>query len=136
MSNYLDINPQTEDYMRPSAIFQNLTYNTENVTLATDISDTATPFLALDGQGIAYLQGQVTINTASVSANMPLCTFPDKIVPARDTWHPVVVLRSGAYVANAVKVDQSSQNVVLLTQPQQNDVVALDSVSFLVKSYN
>lgn len=136
MSNYLDINPQTEDYMRPSAVFQNMTYNTQDVTLDALMSAATTPFLAFDGTGIAYIQGQLTVNTASVSADMPLCTFPGKIVPARDTWHPVVVLRSGAYVANAVKVDQSSQNVVLLTQPQQNDVVVLDSVSFLVESYN
>jgi hypothetical protein len=136
MSNYLPITPETEDYLRPSALFQNLTYNTQEVTLDDDMAATTTPFVALDGSGLAYLQGQLTVDTASVSTNMPLCTLPTKIVPARDTYHPVTVLRSGAYVANAVKVDASDANVVLLTQPQQNDVVDLSSVWFLVNTYN
>jgi hypothetical protein len=135
MSNYLPITPQTEDYMRPSAVFENLTYNTKNLTVDDDMAATVA-FVALDGTGIAYLQGQITVDTASLSANMPLCTLPTGIVPQRDTYHPVAVLRAGVYVPNAVKVDASDANVVLLTQPQQNDVVDLSSVCFLVDSYN
>jgi hypothetical protein len=134
MSNYLDVTPTGEDYLRPSLVFENLTYNTKDLTLPNTMS--GSPFVALDGQGLAYLQGAITVTTASVAANMPLCTLPEKIVPQYDTWHPIVVLRSGAPIANFVKVDASDKNVVLMTQPQQNDVVRLDSVSFLVNSYN
>jgi hypothetical protein len=135
MSNYLIVTPQGEDYLRPSEVFQNLTYNTKDLTIDDDMAATEA-FVALDGTGLAYLQGQITVDTASVSANMTLCTLPTGIVPQRDTYQPVAVLRSGAYVANAVKVDESDANVVLLTQPQQNDIVCLDSISFLVDTYN
>lgn len=135
MSQYLELTPESQDYLRSSEIFQNLTYNTQDVTLATNMSATTTPFVSLDGNGRANVLGQITVNTASVSANMTLCTLPTKLVPQQDTYHPVVVLRSGAYVANAVKVDDTTQSLILLTQPQQNDVVCLDSVRFLVNSY-
>jgi hypothetical protein len=135
MDTYQEITPQGEDYLRPSLVFNNLTYNTHDLTIDEDMAATEA-FVALDGSGMAYLQGQITVDTASLSANMPLCTLPTKLVPARDTYHPVAVLRAGAYVANAVKVDASDANVVLLTQPQQNDVVCLDSVAFLVDTYN
>lgn len=135
MSNYQVLTPESQDYLRSSELFQNLTYNTQEVTLDALMSATTTPTIALNSFGGALLQGQITVNTASVAANMTLCTFPAQIVPQYDSYFPVVVLRSGAYVANAVKVDASSQEVILLTQPQQNDVVCLDSVSFLVNSY-
>jgi hypothetical protein len=135
MSNYLEITPEGQDYLRSSELFQNQTYNTEEVTLDEDMAATTTPVVLLNGFGGAQLRGQITVDTAVLSANMPLCTFPAKLVPQVDTYHPVVVLRAGAYVANAVKVDESSQEVILLTQPQQNDVVCLDSVAFLVDSY-
>lgn len=136
MSNYQTITPESQDYLRAIDLFQNLTYNTQEVTLGTNMTATTTPAVALNGFGGALLQGQITVNTASVSANMTLCTLPAEAVPQNDTYHPVVVLRSGAYVANAVKVDASDHTVTLLTQPQQNDVVCLDSVAFLVDSYH
>ena len=139
MSNYLPITPQTEDYMRPSAVFENLTYNTVDLIVNTtaDVTFTENPFIALDGTGMAYLQGTVTIGaSATPVANFGLCYLPANLVPARDTHFPICVLRSGAYVANAVKVDQSTQLVLLKTQPQIGDIICLDNVAFLVETYN
>lgn len=136
MSNYQTLTPESQDYLRPIDLFQNQTFNAQDVTVAANMTTTTTPTVALNGFGGALLQGQITVNTSSVSANMTLCTLPTQLVPQSDTYHPVVVLRSGAYVANAVKVDASDQTVTLLTQPQQNDVVCLDSVAFLVDSYH
>jgi hypothetical protein len=135
MTNYQDVTPEGQDYLRANELFNNLTHNTLDLTIDEDMAASTTPVVHLNGFGGAQLQGQITVDTASLSANMPLCTLPTKIVPQTDTYHPVVVLRAGAYVANAVKVDESDQNVVLLTQPQQNDIVCLDNVNFLVDSY-
>ena len=137
MSHYLELTPESQEYLRSVEIFQNLTYNTMDVTLDADMAEgTIAPKLLADGNGWIFGSGQILVDTASLSANMTLCTLPTKIVPQQDTYHPVVVLRAGAYVANAVKVDESSQEIILLTQPQQNDVVCLDSVQFLVDSIN
>jgi hypothetical protein len=135
MSNYQIVTPEGQDYLTANQLANNQTYNTEEVTLDEDMAATTTPVVLLNGFGGAQLQGQITVDTASLSANMVLCTLPTHLVPQTDTYHPVVVLRSGAFVSNAVKVDESSQEVILLTQPQQNDVVVLDAVSFLVDSY-
>jgi hypothetical protein len=135
MSNYLIVTPEGQDYLRSSELYNNQTYNTEDLTIDEDMAATTTPVVLLNGFGGAKLRGQITVDTASLSANMVLATLPDKLVPQQDSYHPVVVLRAGAYVANAVKVDESSQEIILLTQPQQNDVVCLDAVDFLVDSY-
>lgn len=135
MSHYLIVTPEGQDYLRSSEIFQNLTYNTKAVTLDSKMSATVTPFAALDGSGRAMLQSNLLVNSASVSANMPLFTLPTKLVAQHDCYFPVVVLRSGAYVANAIKITASTGVATLITQPQQNDVVYLDSVQFLVNSY-
>jgi hypothetical protein len=136
MSNFQVITPQGQDYIRAIEIFQNLTYNTKDLTLGANMAAASgTPFMRLDGFGMAYLQGQITIDTASVSANMILCTFPNTLSAQRTTYHPVVVLRSGVFVSNAVKIDSSNNEVILLTAPQQNDVVVLDSVNFMLNSY-
>jgi hypothetical protein len=130
MSNYLIVTPEGQDYLRSSELYNNQTYNTEDLTIDEDMAATTTPVVLLNGFGGAKLRGQITVDTASLSANMVLATLPQQ-----DSYHPVVVLRAGAYVANAVKVDESSQEIILLTQPQQNDVVCLDAVDFLVDSY-
>ena len=135
MSNYQILTPESQDYLRSQELFNNRTYNTQNLTLATNMTATVNPVIALDSFGGGQLQGQITVNTSSVSANMSLCTLPTQLVPLRDTYHTVPILRSGAYVANAVKVASATGLVTLLTQPQQNDVVCLDDVFILLKSY-
>ncbi len=138
MSNALPVNPQGEDYLSAFLLYQNLTLNTVSLSdvLGTGISVSTAPLLALNGFGGALFQGAVLIDTASVSANMPLLTLPSKYVPQRDTYFPVVVLRAGAYVANAVKVTASTGVVTLITSPTQNDIVRLDNVNILLTSYN
>lgn len=135
MSNYQVLAPESQDYLRSQELFNNRTYNTQALTLAANMAATVNPFIALDSFGGGQLQGQITVNTSSVSANMSLCTLPAQLVPLRDTYHPVVVLRSGAYVANAVKVASATGLVTLLAQPQQNDIVCLDAVFILLNSY-
>lgn len=135
MSNYQILTPESQDYLRPQELFNNRTYNTQDLTLAANMAATENPFIALDSFGGGQLQGQITIDTASVSANMSLCTLPAQLVPLRDTYHTVAVLRSGAYVANAVKVASATGLVTLLTQPQQNDIACLDDVFILLNSY-
>lgn len=139
MADYLPITPQTEDYLRASELFNNLTYNTEGVgnyfsNIVAPVAD-APFFIALNGFGFAYMQGEYTVITATPSANMDLFTLPTNIVPARDTHFPIVVLRAGAYVSNAIKVNADG-TVILKTQAQQNDILCFDNVAFLVNSYN
>jgi hypothetical protein len=135
MSNYQVLTPESQDYLRSQELFNNRTYNTQELTIDEDMAATVTPVIALDGFGGGQLQGQITVDTASLSANMPLCTLPAQLVPLRDTNHPVVVLRAGAYVSNAVKVASATGLVTLLTQPQQNDIVCLDDVFILLENY-
>lgn len=115
MSSYRRLSPESQDYLVSNEVFNNLTYNTKSVTLSTNISASTTPIINLDGNGWAFLQGQVTINTSSVETTMPLCSLPVTLTPQTDTFHPVVVLRAGALVTNAVKVESGGNSISSVT---------------------
>lgn len=111
--------PDNNAYVQFSTQYQQLINNFERVDLAAShVSASIDPFVLLDGSGLAYLLGQITIDS-SPSANMHLCDLPENLIPVTDYLLPVIVLRSGAAVPNAIKVyaDGSAISSVTITSP-------------------
>lgn len=85
---------------------EQIEHNYEEVSLVENVTEaTITPKVLLNGSGNAQLQGRLTISTASPTSNMNIATLPSHLIPFADGWFPVAVLRSGAIVSNAVKVN-------------------------------
>lgn len=137
MSQYLPVNPYSEDYLRASELYNNLVNNTTAITdffMGVAATPQHNPFVCFNGFGGAILQGQVSITSLSPTADFTLFTLPNNCVPLRDTHFPVTVLRSGVYVPNSVLI--SSGTAILKTAPQTSDVVCLDNIAILIEPYN
>lgn len=128
MSITPELKPTNTAYLQANTVFQQLKYNTKDVTLYDSMAADATPFLRLDGSGRAMLFGQITVDTSSVTANMPLCTLPDGITPAADGWYPVTVLRAGVPIANSVKVESGGDVIDSITVTDPGVYLATDAV--------
>lgn len=111
----LPLNPQDNNYLSCRLINQQLTDNQLDVILADDVSEELTPKVVLDGAGRASLQGSVSIDAASPAANYKLLDLPLKLIPKQDYNFPVCVLRSGAYVTNAVKLESEGSGIEGIT---------------------
>lgn len=101
--------PKSTLYVRYDQQYQQITENFESLTLSSGV-DSVTQYPAivrLFGNGFAQLSGSVTPTGTATS----LAELPDNIIPINDYFVPVTVLRSNAYVANAVKVHGEGQNI-------------------------
>jgi hypothetical protein len=110
----LPLNPHDNNYLSCRLINEQLTDNKLDVTLADDIAADVTnqePKIVLDGTGRASLQGAVTIDGGSPTANYPLFTLPSNIVPTKDYVLPVAVLRAGDYIPNAITIQTAGSTI-------------------------
>lgn len=108
MSTALQLNPKSVNYLQPTIVFQNIKQNYKEVILSGDVSAAETPRIYLDGSGRAQLNGSVNIEAGSPSANYRLCDLPSYLFPLNSDWiFPVCVLRAGAFIANAVKIEST-----------------------------
>jgi hypothetical protein len=116
MSTALQLTPKSVNYLQPNIVFQQLKQNYKEVILADDVSASETPRIYLDGSGRAQINGAVTIDAAAPTTNFKLCDLPAYLSPLNGDWHfPVSVLRAGAYVTNAVKVESGGYGIEGIT---------------------
>lgn len=107
------LTPTDNNYLTSRLINQQLIQNQLDVTLSSCVA-VITPKVVLDGTGRASLQGSVSINT-SPSANLKILDLPKQLIPVQDYSFPVSVLRAGAYVTNAVKLESSGYGIASAT---------------------
>lgn len=103
------LNPHDNNYLSCRLINQQLIQNQLDVTLSS-CEAVVDPKVVLDGTGRAYLQGSVSINSTP-SANLKILDLPAKLVPVQEYSFPVSVLRAGAYVTNAIKLESEGSGL-------------------------
>lgn len=116
MSTALQLNPKSVTYLQPNIVFQNIKQNYKEVILADNVSASETPRIYLNGSGVCQLNGSINIDEASPTTNFKLCDLPAYLFPLHGDWiFPVCVLRSGAFVANAIKVESTGFGIEGIT---------------------
>lgn len=125
----LPLSPKDVNYLNSQMIFNQLTENNLDVSLADDITATETPKLLLDGQGRCYLRGKITIDNAAPTANLPLLNLPEKIIPTQDSFFPVFVERAGAFVANGVKLESAGYGIAGATVAEEGSYAVLPTLT-------
>lgn len=106
------LSPIDNNYRTSRNVFENYERDSQEVTLAAaDVAASTLPKVYPDGSGWIALQGAVAIDTVSPSAGQHLCTLPARFVPLNNGYYPVTVLRSGAYVTNAVQIETDGASI-------------------------
>lgn len=119
------LSPKSTAYTTPATNYRQRVLNNEEVILAPNsVSVDVLPRVINDGYGRGYLVGQITIDADPI-VNMPLCNLPNNMVPIATYLFPVSVLRSGAYVANAIRINTGALGIsqVIVNDPGQYSVV-------------
>lgn len=114
----LELNPTDVNVLSSRLVFDQINQNKKDITLESNVTadnTEQTPKLVLDGQGRAYLIGQIKVTGSSPGANYPLLTLPNRIVPIKDFDFPVCVLRANAYVQNAVTLQTAGSTISGIT---------------------
>lgn len=132
----LKLSPVDQNYLTSFLVYQNIIQNFVTPTLASGIAaGDDTPILQADGQGRAWINGSAKINTSSVSANMQLLTLPVPYVPKYNFVFPVAVLRAGALINNAVRLNKGGNVLSSLTVGTPGDYTAKPTASLSGPGY-
>ncbi len=102
------LSPKNTNYTSPFLTYNQMNDNQADLTLDDTMAEGAVaPTVILDGTGRVALAGQVIVDTATLTADMPLATLPGYLTPQTDGYFPVAVLRDDAPVSggNVVKVE-------------------------------
>lgn len=122
MSSYQNLTPISKLYITPYMQYLQSTQNTVDITINDDnVTAGVTPYLSTDGSGRIFLNGSVAVS-GTPAVNLSLATFPAWCVPLKDYIFSVPVLRAGAYVSNAIKINVSGNSIgsITVTNPGAN----------------
>lgn len=109
--------------------YQNYTQKFDVLSInETNFSADSAPLVSTFGDGKMELSGQLVV-AGTPTTFYEIGTFPSYIIPLRDVVLPVCVLRAGAPVLNAIKINASGDSVASITVTAPGSYATLPVVS-------
>lgn len=127
----LNLTPVDTNYLSSELRYQQLTQNTDVVTVNTDnFTAATTPKVMTFGDGDVRLLGRVTVS-GTPAANFEIGTLPTWCKPLQgsDQVYPVCILRAGAYIGNAVALNAGGDSIESVTITAPGSYATLPSLS-------
>jgi hypothetical protein len=127
--NALPLTPEDNNYVSSRLRYQQLTQNTDDIEIDTDNFTVATqPTVMTFGDGMVYFNGSV-IAAGTPAADYSIGTLPAWCVPEQDGLYAVNVLRAGAALFNAVKVNTSGDSIASISVTTPGSYATLPTIA-------
>ena len=126
----LSLSPVDNNYSTSLIRYNQLTENPDVVTVngSNFTAGGTTPTVRTFGDGEVMLSGSV-VAAGTPTTNYPIGTLPNWCVPLQDSVYPVTVLRAGAAVFNAVKINVGGDSITSVTVTTPGSYATLPTVS-------
>lgn len=123
------LSPNSTAYLTSQERYQNYTQKADLIIPnTTNFTVDVTPTVSTFGDGKFALGGSLTVG-GTPAANYVIGTMPTYIVPVRDTFIPVTVLRAGVAVLNSVKVNCEGNSVASVAVTAAGSYATLPAVA-------
>jgi hypothetical protein len=109
--NATQLTPVDNNYLTSNLRYQQTKQNQDTVVLnENNVTANSIPKVWTYGDGTVNLSGNVTI-AGTPTTNYELCSLPSWAVPYDDKFLPVTVIRDGAFIPNAIKINSSGNSI-------------------------
>lgn len=131
MSSALYLSPVDGNYLASNIRYNQYKVNYQAITVnETNFTSSKAPVAHTYGDGTCVLRGTATV-AGTPTAYYELGSLPGNFIPAspEDQYFPVVVLRAGVYVQNALQINRGGDSVLSVNVTDAGSYATMPTVS-------